>query len=482
MHIMTVAQAKAIVGAFYVGYFDRAPDPGGLDHWTQWLLHNGSTTELVKAFNLSDEAKSIYPELNDDGSVSNPVSFLEKVYANLFNRPLDESGKKFWSDHMENGLSPLQVIEAIVTNVTGPDATILANRVNAGIYYADLVEAFDDEEYVMSKARDVIDDVGYSKSSFEEGLQKARDYTYPEAETIEVIREVEVIVIKEVPTEVIVEKIVYVDKVVEVEVPVYIDRVEYVDREVIVEVPVEVEPDHIVSYSTGELHISGTNNFAGNELWVGDGIYTDGHIIVTDETAGYELAMSAMYRQGDLITGTIESPGVIRVSAEAGHQELGDGGSFATHLGRSAVSFNYTINGGVGELGEDGLRYYLLIDTDPGVDTTNFMEIEFRELAPDLWAGVDTSNDTPVIGDEVAYPQIIQESTNFGFGFISSQIDGVGPAGTGDIPAGEYEVYLQLRGADGTTVHAQAGIIFDLYDEDLISTTGLPEAPMIDMM
>src|SRR5690606_23688867 len=93
-------------------------------------------------------------------------------------------------------------------------------------------------------------------------------------------------------------------------------------------------------------------------------------------------------------------------------------------------------------------------------------------LGTNFWAGY--VGNTIVVGDEVPNTNVLQESTNFGFGFISSLIPGVG-ATTGDIPAGEYEVYAQVLNAKGDVV-TKVGIIFDLVDPNPVALT----APIVE--
>ena len=51
------------ITALYVGYFDRAPDPAGLEYWSGRLNAGMSLAEIALSFSVQPEATSEYPYL-----------------------------------------------------------------------------------------------------------------------------------------------------------------------------------------------------------------------------------------------------------------------------------------------------------------------------------------------------------------------------------------------------------------------------------
>jgi hypothetical protein len=87
----------------YLGYYDRAPDPTGLQFWLS--AYNSAiaagvnpTTELITLANdfaNSGESTAIYPYLASPNP-ANAAFFVTQVYANVLNRAPDAAGLAFW--------------------------------------------------------------------------------------------------------------------------------------------------------------------------------------------------------------------------------------------------------------------------------------------------------------------------------------------------------------------------------------------------
>jgi len=76
--------AKEEVAKLYVATFNRAPDFSGLNYWT-----NDSglrLSQIAESFFDQPETRELYPSGNSNRS------FIQSVYANLFNRELDTAG------------------------------------------------------------------------------------------------------------------------------------------------------------------------------------------------------------------------------------------------------------------------------------------------------------------------------------------------------------------------------------------------------
>jgi hypothetical protein len=138
----TQAQIDSIT-ALYAGYFDRAPDPAGLQFWIDELDGGRDYNTIAADFASSPEATALYPYLATPG-VSSPSAFITSVYANLFGRAPDAAGLAFWVAKLESGdVSVADMIEAIINGAVDDadagtfDASTLANKIEVGLYFAE---------------------------------------------------------------------------------------------------------------------------------------------------------------------------------------------------------------------------------------------------------------------------------------------------------------------------------------------------------
>ncbi|MDF9301118.1 DUF4214 domain-containing protein [Tritonibacter mobilis] len=131
------AEDKNFLVSLYVGYFNRAPDPAGLQFWIDQVEAGRDTNTIAADFAASPEAKSLYPFLTTP-DVSSPTSFITAVYANLFNRAPDAAGQAFWEAQLSSGaVSPADAIDAIIKGATtAPDSTVLSNKIVVGLDFA----------------------------------------------------------------------------------------------------------------------------------------------------------------------------------------------------------------------------------------------------------------------------------------------------------------------------------------------------------
>ncbi|WP_304951504.1 DUF4214 domain-containing protein [Sulfitobacter sp.] len=139
----TSAQVDAIV-ALYAGYFNRAPDPEGLQFWIDQIDGGREFNTIAADFAASEEATALYPYLTTP-DVATPSTFITSIYQNLFNRAPDAEGLQFWTDVLESGsVSVADMIEAIINgavdapDATPPtfDATTLENKIEVGRDFA----------------------------------------------------------------------------------------------------------------------------------------------------------------------------------------------------------------------------------------------------------------------------------------------------------------------------------------------------------
>lgn len=126
----------------YVGYYNRAPDPLGLNFWIGAFDGGFGLDAMAVDFSTQAETVANYPFFeNDNPSVEELGTFVDSVYQNLFNRNPDEAGREFWSTKIESGeFSVGEAISLIIAGATtSPDQEVVANKVAVGLdFYNDL--------------------------------------------------------------------------------------------------------------------------------------------------------------------------------------------------------------------------------------------------------------------------------------------------------------------------------------------------------
>ncbi|UWR39434.1 DUF4214 domain-containing protein [Sulfitobacter sp. W074] len=130
--------------ALYAGYFNRAPDPAGLQFWIDQIDGGREFNTIAADFATSAEATALYPYLTAP-DVASPSTFITSIYQNLFNRTPDQAGLDFWTDVLAQGsVSVADMIEEIIIGaVDAPnatpatfDATTLENKIEVGLDFA----------------------------------------------------------------------------------------------------------------------------------------------------------------------------------------------------------------------------------------------------------------------------------------------------------------------------------------------------------
>lgn len=139
----TSAQINSLAG-LYAGYFNRAPDPSGLQFWIDQIDGGRAFDTIAADFAASTEATGLYPFLTAP-DVATPSTFITSIYQNLFNRAPDSDGLAFWSDVLAaKSVSVGDMIAAIINGaVDAPDATpptfdkaTLDNKIEVGLDWA----------------------------------------------------------------------------------------------------------------------------------------------------------------------------------------------------------------------------------------------------------------------------------------------------------------------------------------------------------
>lgn len=160
---------QEIITAYYVGYYNRAPDPVGFEFWVDAYDMGISRLQIANFFADQDETRALYPYFADPTNES-PASFITSVYLNLFNREPDDAGFAFWLNVLTSGsVETGQMIEAIIEGAqSGPDLAIIENKIATGLFWEATAHAssgFDYGTAEAASARSVIDLVNDTASS-----------------------------------------------------------------------------------------------------------------------------------------------------------------------------------------------------------------------------------------------------------------------------------------------------------------------------
>lgn len=170
-------EPNVLITQLYVGYYNRAPDPEGLNYWIGRYKAGVSLADIADSFAASPEAIATYPYLAFP-NVSTAETFLEQVYQNLFNRAIDADGRAYYANKLATGqTTPGQIIAEIQananTNPNNTDGQVLANKVTVGLDFA--LEAastpgFKYEGAAVNQANTILDSVGSSQASVDAAL------------------------------------------------------------------------------------------------------------------------------------------------------------------------------------------------------------------------------------------------------------------------------------------------------------------------
>ena len=134
------------ITAIYVAYYDRAPDPAGLQFWVDQLNGGRSLEQIATDFSGAAETIEKYPFFDAPDVASGEV-FINAIYTNLFGRSPDAAGLEFWTNQLESGSTPvgeiiLAIFEGAQDTAEGDDLSTVQNKIEAGLDWAtDAAEA-----------------------------------------------------------------------------------------------------------------------------------------------------------------------------------------------------------------------------------------------------------------------------------------------------------------------------------------------------
>lgn len=179
-----------LVAQLYIGFYDRAPDPVGLNYWIGRLDAGVSIQDVGDSFAASPEAADTYPYIKFP-NLFTPDQFLEQVYLNVFGRAIDDDGLDYYKARIESGESLGSVVSSILGNATSnttpgnTDAAFVANKVAVGLHWAELAATSGADIYqdngrltdaANASAHGVIDGVDATDASVEAALAEVDAY------------------------------------------------------------------------------------------------------------------------------------------------------------------------------------------------------------------------------------------------------------------------------------------------------------------
>ncbi|WP_136415215.1 pre-peptidase C-terminal domain-containing protein [Herbaspirillum sp. ST 5-3] len=157
---MAVTDYYPLVQKFYVAYFGRPADAGGLNNMASMLNAANAPTNtldfvatydtnptvraIIDSFGNSDESAALY--------TGNTREFVTAIYHNVVGREPDEEGLNWWADRIDSGVLPrskaaLNMMGGAEAN-TEPqgliDAALVANRIAAASYFTSSIDSEDD--------------------------------------------------------------------------------------------------------------------------------------------------------------------------------------------------------------------------------------------------------------------------------------------------------------------------------------------------
>jgi hypothetical protein len=137
-----LANITDVTEALYIGYFGRAGDPGGVAYWvTQLNAGIMSEASTAASFSVQTETIGLYPFLASPSTASQAqiTSFIESVYADLFDRAADSGGLAYWDSYLTNNLGNPQTVGdfilTVIRGALGTDQTTISNKVTVADYF-----------------------------------------------------------------------------------------------------------------------------------------------------------------------------------------------------------------------------------------------------------------------------------------------------------------------------------------------------------
>jgi len=85
--------SAALITQLYIGYYNRAPDPAGLNYWVGIANSGQSIKNIAEFFALQDESKAAYPYLANP-NISDPNAFVNSILPESLQPRCDRCGSR----------------------------------------------------------------------------------------------------------------------------------------------------------------------------------------------------------------------------------------------------------------------------------------------------------------------------------------------------------------------------------------------------
>ncbi len=164
---LSALSTREALTAIYIGYYNRAPDPEGMQFW-EAVVENTSLdlVAITTDFASQAETQAVYPFFADPTSASASAT-ITQIYLNLFNREPDDAGLAFWSAELEaavaeeeGALTVGEIIAAIIEGAQSlsdggfPDEEILLNKIEVGVDWVNSAEDADIDYATNTQAQE----------------------------------------------------------------------------------------------------------------------------------------------------------------------------------------------------------------------------------------------------------------------------------------------------------------------------------------
>ncbi len=195
---------------------------------------------------------------------------------------------------------------------------------------------------------------------------------------------------------------------------------------------------------------------APGTLYVGTGIPAENFGVARNESAGIELGLMVLYRQGPTVVSTDNyADGILNFNVASGPQSTANGSS-GNNINRAAWNFTFSVATGLNSVPTNlsSHTFQLLYDVDPGPGT-NYRTLTL-EPKPSPGPGEsgyqwrDSAFVVPFIADDEGNANVTQNSENYSFGFFQSFL--TSPYGPGNSFAGPAQFDIILQALDGTQI------------------------------
>lgn len=158
----TQEQVEQIIKLF-IGYFDRAPAPGGTNYWTGRFEASAegpamTWAEIAESFSVQNETTTLYPLLDSESRDPSQFTkeslqpFLNQVFENVLGRPIQEAGLEYYSNQIISGERTVgeAILDIINGANSGTDKQTIDNKVAVSVDFFEKTNAiegfvFDDE-------------------------------------------------------------------------------------------------------------------------------------------------------------------------------------------------------------------------------------------------------------------------------------------------------------------------------------------------